>query len=53
MKRWLAVVLFALSVLTGAMWLKSFTSHTMLADTTSPVPQPPSGPGGPSEAPGR
>jgi hypothetical protein len=53
MKRWLAVVLFALSVLTGAMWLKSFTSHTMLADTTSPMPQPPSGPGGPSEAPGR
>jgi len=38
MKKWLAVVLMALSVLTGAMWLKSFSHHTLLADTTSPVP---------------
>jgi hypothetical protein len=38
MKKWLAVVLFALSVLTSAMWLKSFSSHMMLADTSSPMP---------------
>jgi hypothetical protein len=45
MKKWLAVVLFALSVLTSAMWLKSFSSHTMLADTSSPVPPIPGGGG--------
>lgn len=49
MKKWIAVVLFALSVFTSAMWLKSFSSHTMLADTSSPVPPIP--PGGAAVAP--
>jgi hypothetical protein len=38
MKKWLAVVLLVLLVLTGAMWLKSFSSHVVLADTSSPMP---------------
>ena len=53
MKKWLAVVLFALSVLTSAMWLKSFSSYTMLADTTSPMPRIPGDPGVSNTAPGR
>lgn len=49
MKKWLAVVLFALSVLTSAMWLKSFSRHILLADTSSPMPPIP--PGSPGAAP--
>jgi hypothetical protein len=39
MRKWLPVVFLALSVLAGAVGLKSLVAHTMLANTTSPIPR--------------
>jgi len=39
MNKWLGVVVLALSVLTGAMGLKAFTTHSVLANNPVPVPR--------------
>jgi len=39
MNKWLAIVLLALSVLTGAMGLKALSTKTALAEVGSPYPR--------------
>ena len=39
MNKWLGVTVLALSVLTGAMGLKAFTTHSVLANNPVPMPR--------------
>ena len=39
MNKWLGVTVLALAVLAGAMGLKAFTTHSVLANNPVPVPR--------------